>query len=691
MEAAGNLIVAMIAHGVDHNRDWPFVTLSSFQERATTAKDLSGSLMMSFMPVVTHSNRLQWENYTLNDPDNKWYHDAIDYQEQVGLHDLDNAPPIRTDDPNLDLTSGIANYIYNFDKKTLGKATISPQAETYLPIWQSSPVTQQSLVNQNSASNSLGAQECLRYSEVVFDGMRSSKPGYGSDDNPVTSEIAWLLRMADRDPTKRYEGDIFTMVYFPVYSSFVSTTRETVGIMRAVIHWSRYFVDILPEATQGIVLVLEDGCSEPYTYQIDGGSVTPFGHGDLHDTKYDEYMKYATFADVKTISDGTEEGMKLHFDQCTFSIRVYPSDRTVETTTTNTPIVITVSVAIVFLFTVMMFFAYDRLVERRQRILMEKAKRTHRIVASLFPKNIRDQILDDDGDLRQGGLLGAKKNLKSFVDTGYDHHQIFGQMPIADLYPEATIMFADISGFTSWSSSREPAQVFVLLQTLYQAFDEIAKKRKVFKVETIGDSGGSTKLFLTSTYIGKMYNRNPVGARYRPSYSRLASWRPVSFPAVWRHCEHCGSYGIVDRAYSANTANTDDDEDILTVDFAGKLADELLRREREVEWVSELLRDSIRDIVAARATKKGKIMKSLDSLPSHRSKSRTPLDEVVDVIKMPEFDAKSASREAEVFSVKIPENVSRLIREYVSIIAAAYRKNPFHNFEHACHVVMCTK
>jgi len=28
----------------------------------------------------------------------------------------------------------------------------------------------------------------------------------------------------------------------------------------------------------------------------------------------------------------------------------------------------------------------------------------------------------------------------------------------------------------------------VLLQHLYQAFDSIAKKRKVFKVETIGDS-----------------------------------------------------------------------------------------------------------------------------------------------------------------------------------------------------------
>jgi class 3 adenylate cyclase len=49
-------------------------------------------------------------------------------------------------------------------------------------------------------------------------------------------------------------------------------------------------------------------------------------------------------------------------------------------------------------------------------------------------------------------------------------------------------MFADIAGFTSWSSAREPTQVFTLLETLYGAFDAIAKRRGVFKVETIGDS-----------------------------------------------------------------------------------------------------------------------------------------------------------------------------------------------------------
>lgn len=48
-------------------------------------------------------------------------------------------------------------------------------------------------------------------------------------------------------------------------------------------------------------------------------------------------------------------------------------------------------------------------------------------------------------------------------------------------------MFADIVGFTAWSSMREPAQVFTLLETLYSAFDELANELGVFKVETIGD------------------------------------------------------------------------------------------------------------------------------------------------------------------------------------------------------------
>jgi class 3 adenylate cyclase len=48
-------------------------------------------------------------------------------------------------------------------------------------------------------------------------------------------------------------------------------------------------------------------------------------------------------------------------------------------------------------------------------------------------------------------------------------------------------MFADIAGFTAWSSTREPHQVFQLLEAIYGAVDKAAKHRGAFKVETVGD------------------------------------------------------------------------------------------------------------------------------------------------------------------------------------------------------------
>ena len=78
--------------------------------------------------------------------------------------------------------------------------------------------------------------------------------------------------------------------------------------------------------------------------------------------------------------------------------------------------------------------------------------------------------------------------------------------PIADLFQETTIMFADISGFTAWSSEREPSQVFFPLETLYRAFDQLASRLGVFKVETIGDcyvavTGIQTRYAFVCLYI----------------------------------------------------------------------------------------------------------------------------------------------------------------------------------------------
>jgi len=54
-------------------------------------------------------------------------------------------------------------------------------------------------------------------------------------------------------------------------------------------------------------------------------------------------------------------------------------------------------------------------------------------------------------------------------------------------YSDCTVCFADLAGFTQWSSTRHPEQVFDLLETIFKEFDAAAAWRRVFKVETIGD------------------------------------------------------------------------------------------------------------------------------------------------------------------------------------------------------------
>ena len=82
-----------------------------------------------------------------------------------------------------------------------------------------------------------------------------------------------------------------------------------------------------------------------------------------------------------------------------------------------------------------------------------------------------------------GGIYSHKNNNGKQSSTLFRRED----KPIADLFPSATVLFGDISGFTAWSSERDPAQVFTLLESIYNAFDKIANRRRVFKVETIGD------------------------------------------------------------------------------------------------------------------------------------------------------------------------------------------------------------
>ena len=102
-------------------------------------------------------------------------------------------------------------------------------------------------------------------------------------------------------------------------------------------------------------------------------------------------------------------------------------------------------------------------------------------MSSLFPEKVREQLYQDAKEEKQEN----KSGVNTFAQIeGASEKKV---RPNASLYEETTIFFADLVGFTSWSSKRTPIEVFELLETLYSAFDDIAARRGVFKVETIGD------------------------------------------------------------------------------------------------------------------------------------------------------------------------------------------------------------
>lgn len=136
MGTAGSLVVSIVAHGLAAGHKWPLVTVPNFQERARTIKKLSGALYFGMNPVVSGALREEWENYT-NGEAAKWYQESLDYQEMIGINKLDNRPPIFTDDPRLNLTDGVANHIFDYDREVIGaKGFYANESAEYHPIWQ---------------------------------------------------------------------------------------------------------------------------------------------------------------------------------------------------------------------------------------------------------------------------------------------------------------------------------------------------------------------------------------------------------------------------------------------------------------------------------------------------------------------------------------------------------------------------
>lgn len=92
-------------------------------------------------------------------------------------------------------------------------------------------------------------------------------------------------------------------------------------------------------------------------------------------------------------------------------------------------------------------------------------------MSSLFPAQVRDQVYEErekQGGKRLSNQFPGDSKANSF--SGDDREANRKSRPIAEKFEYTTILFADLVGFTKWSSTRRPEEVFELLETLYSAF-----------------------------------------------------------------------------------------------------------------------------------------------------------------------------------------------------------------------------
>ncbi|CAK9003784.1 unnamed protein product [Durusdinium trenchii] len=103
--------------------------------------------------------------------------------------------------------------------------------------------------------------------------------------------------------------------------------------------------------------------------------------------------------------------------------------------------------------------------------------------ANYYERHVQRQI-HDISDVKRGN----QKLLSMILPSHVVQMVSDGISPIAEDYPNVSVVFTDLQGFTAFSSRISPMELVELLNLLYSAFDEIIMDWGVHKVEVIGDA-----------------------------------------------------------------------------------------------------------------------------------------------------------------------------------------------------------
>ena len=117
-----------------------------------------------------------------------------------------------------------------------------------------------------------------------------------------------------------------------------------------------------------------------------------------------------------------------------------------------------------------------------------------RIFSSLEKKRLRDldqehlQMLNKEKELLEFEQMKTEKLMLNILPKPIAERLKRGEKNISGSYPEVTILFSDLVGFTKMSSQKSAADLVKLLNDLFSRFDRRAENLGLEKIKTIGDA-----------------------------------------------------------------------------------------------------------------------------------------------------------------------------------------------------------
>eukprot|EP00980_Cylindrotheca_fusiformis_P029063 scaffold22710_cov114-Cylindrotheca_fusiformis.AAC.2 len=460
------------------NTSWPFYTIPDFSVKAERLVNLIGATVTQALvtPVVQEHERDAWADYA-NSMNPVWFQES-----------LENEGTDLTVDEILQRT---LPFIHTYDIVNLKLGRVERPGEV-LPVYQQYPL------RFDFATNTMGTGYDTLSLVAIADQYEITK-------ETVRPTIGFARFLVDSETF--VTG---SKVLQPIYDTgdTEAEDRKIVAIFGMLLDWQEFFKNILTQGQDGVVVVLRSSCitnwalryeinetdiedaadfydvddledlivEDVITYQVDGPDVTLLGYEDLHDPTYDAFEVMEVFVDLGFHLKDVPEGKCIP----TLTLHIYPSERLEIKFRTSKPAIYATVVIVIFIFTSLVFLLYVYFVGRRQRIAMDRIVMQDKIVSNIFPTAIRDRLYDAQAQ------PPGKRDIQGLVGVEDDSNDL-ASAPLADLFPSVSVVFADIVGFTAWSSAREPQQVFLLLESIYNSFDKIAYRHDIFKVETVGD------------------------------------------------------------------------------------------------------------------------------------------------------------------------------------------------------------